>query len=470
MSQLKSEIASLSPAQRALFEERLKQKRETASRSAAGAARTDGVAAESFDDENLVLADSVEGVEGLLSKFYGRFPWPWQAMKFDYLEDPDFETVMLNQDLGDWEHRRIPARPSVWVAGCGTNQALATALRFPNATVVGSDLSAKSLEICANNARQLGVSNLELREESLNHVTYEEEFDHVICTGVIHHNAEPEISMARLAAALRPTGVMEMNVYNRYHRTVTSSFQKAIRIFGEQRGTVDFEDDLKIAKQIVDNFPAGREVLEKGFIQYMDWSESDFADLLVQPVEHSYTVESLEELGENCGLEFLYPCISPYVKALSTLYWNMEFADLELSELYESLPDTRRWQVTNLLMQEKSPMLWFYLQHRDGGVPRKTERQVCDEFLETRFERVGTRQRSFIRGEDGAYSLSPQAVAYPLAAPDPSEKAIADMADGQRTMREIFRELRIEPTFRRVNRARIKLTTTAFPYLRAAQH
>lgn len=465
MSQLKNEIANLSPALRTIFEQRLKQKREAAPGLSTGL-RDVGAGSNHFDDENLVLADSVEGVEGLLSKFYGRFPWPWQAMKFDYLEDPNFEIVMLNQDLGDWEHRTIPTHPAIWVGGCGTNQALSTALRFPHATVVGSDISSKSLEICANNARQLGVANLELREESLNHVTYREQFDYVICTGVIHHNADPEISMARLAAALRPNGIMEMNVYNRYHRTVTSSFQKAVRIFGAQRGTVDFEDDLKVAKQIVDNFPA-REVLEKGFIQYMDWSESDFADLLVQPVEHSFTVESLEELGERCGLEFLYPCISSYVKALSTLFWNMEFAEPELRDLYESLPDTRRWQVTNLLLQEKSPMLWFYLHHQDRGFPRKTEKQICDEFLETRFERVSTYQRSFIREEGGHYRLSPQAVTYPLAQPERSEKEIVELADGQRTMRDIFRELRIEPTFQRVNTARIKLTTTAFPYLRA---
>jgi hypothetical protein len=37
-------------------------------------------------------------------------------------------------------------------------------------------------------------------------------------------------------------------------------------------------------------------------------------------------------------------------------------------------------------------------------------------------------------------------------------------------MREIFRELRIEPTFQRVNRARIKLATTAFPYLKAVHN
>jgi SAM-dependent methyltransferase len=463
MTQLTTEVASLSPAQRALLEQRLKERSDASAKAARG-----DDSARNFDDENLVLAESNKVVEGLLSKFYGRFPWPWPAMKFDYLEDPAFETTMLNQDVGDWTHRTVPARASIWVGGCGTNQAINTALRFPQASVIGSDISSKSLELCAANARQLGITNLELREESINHVTYKEQFDHVICTGVIHHNADPQISLERLAAALKPDGIMEMIVYNRYHRTVTSGFQKAIRVFGENRGTVDFDSDFDIAKRIVDNFPA-REVLERGFIQYMDFSESDFADLLIQPVEHSYTVESLEELGARCGLEFLYPCISLYVKSLSKIFWNLEFKNPELQSLYDALPDTRRWQVTNLLLQDQSPMLWFYLHPANRGTQRKTERQVCDEFLETVFERTDTSQRSFIRDAVGKYALSPHAVPYPLAPPDNSVREIVQRVDGKRTMRAILRELKSDATFQRVNQARIKLTTSAFPYLKAVQ-
>ena len=119
------------------------------------------------DNDNLVLADSITSVDELNAVFYGRFPYPWQSFKFDYLGDPDFETAMLNQDIGAWKHDRVPSEPRIWIAGCGTNQAVLTALRFPKAREVGSDVSSKSLEICSETATRLGVKNLELKEESI---------------------------------------------------------------------------------------------------------------------------------------------------------------------------------------------------------------------------------------------------------------------------------------------------------------
>ena len=54
----------------------------------------------------------------------------------------------------------------MWVAGCGTNQAVITALMFPGARVLGTDLSEASLEGARRNADQLGVANLELHAGS----------------------------------------------------------------------------------------------------------------------------------------------------------------------------------------------------------------------------------------------------------------------------------------------------------------
>src|SRR6185295_2848657 len=143
------------------------------------------------DDENLVLAESPASVDAANRQFYARFPFPWPPQAFPRLEDPEFETVMVNQSLGDFSHRTVPGDARIWVAGCGTNQAVYTALRFPRATVVGSDLSPASLEICRTTAASLGVTNLSLRQESLNEVTYQEEFDYILSTGVIMVNAEP---------------------------------------------------------------------------------------------------------------------------------------------------------------------------------------------------------------------------------------------------------------------------------------
>src|SRR5262245_26185969 len=129
------------------------------------------------DDHNLLLVESINSVDQLNAKFYGRFPYPWSALKFDYLQDPYFETRMLNQEMGEWGYGLVPRHPRIWVAGCGVNQAVFTALKFPHATVVGSDVSTTSLNQSADTARQLGITNLELRVESINEVKYEEQFD-----------------------------------------------------------------------------------------------------------------------------------------------------------------------------------------------------------------------------------------------------------------------------------------------------
>jgi SAM-dependent methyltransferase len=456
MSVTAKTLDNLSPKQRALLERRLKTKRDQESLPLKS------------DDENLVLAGSIGSVDELLSKFYGRFPWPWPAMKFDYLDDPYFETVMVNQDLGDWTHQVLPENPHIWVAGCGTNQAIHTALRFRNTRVVGSDVSSKSLAICAQNAKAIGLTNLELKEESINDVPYQNRFDYVACTGVIHHNADPQSTLEKLVASLKPGGILELMVYNRFHRLITSSFQKAIRIFTEGKGAVNFEAEFSLAQKIVSSL-AVKDSLERAFIQYMDFSESDFADLLIQPVEHSYTVESLEMLANSCNLELAAPCISPYAKNLATFMWNLSFDDPALREQYDALPDSRRWQVTNLLLNEKSPLLWFYFQRRDSGRTRKSEKQMCDEFLETVFERTSTTQRSYIRGDDGSYRLSTTPVPYPLVPPDSSVRKVFEAVDRESTMKEVLAQLGITPTFAAVNQIRIKLTTTALPYLKAVQ-
>lgn len=458
MSDLREQIARLSPQQRVLLEARLAER----SRRPAGDDRPSA----SADDENLLLVESVDSVDDLLSKFYGRFPWPWPAKKFDYLEDPDFEVAMVNQDIGDWTHRTLPRTSRIWVAGCGVNQSLIVALRFRRAQVVGSDVSAKSLELCRRMATEMRIENLELREESINHVTYANEFDYVICTGVVHHNAEPEVTLSRLAAALKPNGIMELMVYNRFHRIITSAFQKAIRVFSEARREIDFEWEVALARKIVDNLPLNG-VLEKAFIQYMEWSESDFADLLIQPVEHSYTVESLEKLALSCGLEMMLPCVSSYAKHLAVnLRHDLDFQDPALREQYFALPDTRRWQVTNLLLHDKSPLLWFYLRRSDG-TPRRTQREICEAFLDTRFERCVMTQRSFLREEDGRYSLLPNPVAYPLTPPPKEARQIFEAVEAERTMREILKDLGLSAEWPFVDRLRNQLTTSAFPYLRA---
>jgi SAM-dependent methyltransferase len=419
------------------------------------------------DTENTARASSNSASDELLGDFYGTYPWPWQPTTFTYVDDPRLAAAMLNQDIGDWEHRRLPDNPATWVAGCGTNQALHTALKFPLGTVIGSDVSTPSLELARTNAAKLGLTNVTLKQESINQVEYREQFDYVISTGVIHHNADPKVTLEKLARALKPGGILELMVYNRFHRILNTAFQKAVRLFGEQQAASDFEMDFKLARTLANNFPV-RNRMAAMLADTRNVADAEFADLLINPLEHSYTVASLEALAASCGLEILMPCISTYAKFASpAIDWNMSFENGELQTAYDSMPDTRRWQVTNLLLHEQSPLLWFYLQRTDSGYQRNSEQQICDQFLSRAFKKTAAKQGTYIRNED-QWARRAQAIPYPLEQPDAACDEIYRLADGD-NMGRIFRYVGIEPTFQMVNQARIKLTTSSFPYLTAVK-
>jgi hypothetical protein len=319
---------------------------------------------------------------------------------------------------------------------------------------------------------------LELQQESINHVTYRDQFDFIICTGVIHHNANPATALARLAAALKPSGILELMVYNRYHRIATSTFQRAVRLLTEGGARAEFESDLSVAMK----------VLQKSSLKSLQsilWSdrkegrEAALADALIQPIEYSFTVESLEEMSARCGLRLVAPhphsytpypsarpCVNIFDKVAATS-WNMEFDDPELQAHYDALPDTRRWQITNLMLLEDSPNLWFYLQRQDCGRPSQSEQQVCASFLDTVFVRSQTAQRSYVLGKDDHYKLQADSVPYPTAAADASVRKLLESVDGRSPVRDILQRLGMETTFQRVNQIRLKLTTSVYPYLMA---
>jgi len=423
----------------------------------------------SHDDENLLLLGSIDEVDSLNARFYDRFPFPWRPMKFDVLDDPDFERVQLNQDLGDWHHRTVPPRPEIWVAGCGTNQAAITALRFPRARVLGSDVSEKALELCSKTVDDLGLENLELVRESINTVDYHERFDVVICTGVIHHNARPELTLERLAAALKPGGVLELMVSNRYARAPHSALQKVIRGLAGTRGEPDFERELEIARGLRDHLPAQNslaELLERS----RDWSEELFADTVLQPIDRSYSVESLSELAASCGLELLTPCINQYDRTAGGIVWNLDFSDAELQRRYDALDDLERWQLSELLLFESGPvLLWFYLGKKDPERPRRGEKEICETFLDTVFERAETEQRSFVRTDDGGYRRTPPeaAIAHPPKHHDDRARRVLESVDGRTPMRRLVEKLGIELDFHTANDLRIHLASSAYPYLRS---
>lgn len=456
---------------------------------------------ESASLEQLGDADaSRERTDAANEAFYGRFPFPWQPRLFRRVEDTRFWSRMLCQDLGLWgRDDLLPPGSRIWVAGCGTNQAVQTALRFPDSHVTGSDLSGPSLALARKSADALGLRNLELVRESINDVSYAESFDYAICTGVVHHNSDPKHALECVTRALKPAGLLELMVYNRFHRMQTSAFQEALRLLGH--GSIDFDAAIRDAKAVMRGFRLpgnGRPVIDvvganlaalaaataggdrsggrpgNAMAELLDAcrgiDDAALADALAQPVENSYSVSSLGSLCRSVGLDLVAPCLNTFDRVEQRISWNLEFDDSALQDRYLALPDQVRWQLTNLLLGEQSPRLWFYVQREDCGREIPNEQGLAEELLDRELVKNAERVTTFLRGEAGAYRPGARVLPFP-GAPRGTDLAsrVFELHDDGMTLRTLLRSVDVPAGFLTAHELRMSLATSAHPYLRALE-
>lgn len=411
---------------------------------------------------NLRLASSVEQVDRENTEFYSRFPYPWPPESF-YGYPPELATRFLNQDIGIYKKNSTHAINRIWVAGCGTNQAVFTALKFPECEVIATDVSPASLKIASHNAKSLGLKNLTLHEMSINQLNLPGEFDFIICTGVIHHNANPGLTLNFLKQKLKPQGVLELMVYNYYHRILTTAFQKGVRNF-RSAGNVGYAEEMDIARRLVETFK-GSEVMQNFLSSYHNIPDAKLADNLIQPVEHSYTVETFNDLVKGADLEILGPCPNRFDTDARRHSWNLSINDSLLRERYLELEDTTRWQISNLLLVDQSPMIWFYCQRNDSRRKRISEKEMCNEFLKTRFVKVKENLRVFLK-EGETYKLQNLPLSWPSRPPlTDGLRKFLELLEEDAPIETAFDKGKIQKTFFNVNNVRLLLSTSENPFL-----
>lgn len=410
------------------------------------------------------IADvTMDSVDCINKTFYNRFPYPPLPLMLEASVEPDLARIALCQEIGDWRHVILPKHPCIWIAGCGTSQAVLTALAFPEATVIASDLSPQALEVSANIAAALKIRHIDFRQESVNEVTYNECFDYVICTGVIHHNSDPPAALRRIALAMKPDGILELMVYNQHHRFVTSAFQKAVRLLSSEARETAFEQRLATVRALLGK-PSGDGLMVQTLRYLKGLVDVELADVILQPVEYSYTIPTLNDMLESARLKLLAPCVNPHDKASNRVTWDCRFSDNGLQESYNDLPDVLRWEIANLLWFENSPMLWFYCGRRDGSTQWRSQQEICSAFMDTVFSPFQSKCTRYML-RDGHYQQLSASFPYPVPVSELRLRSILTVSQEHIPMRHVLTKAGISGDFATVNEMRLKLTTRAFPYL-----
>jgi SAM-dependent methyltransferase len=122
--------------------------------------------------------------------------------------------------LGPGAPTDLPVTAEILIAGCGTGREAAHwALRCPDAHITAIDISPVSLAFAAERCAAAGIGNIDFRQLDLHDVaTLGRQFDAVVCSGVLHHLADPERGWAAITHVLKPGGVMSLMVYSAYVR------------------------------------------------------------------------------------------------------------------------------------------------------------------------------------------------------------------------------------------------------------
>jgi SAM-dependent methyltransferase len=276
-----------------------------------------------------------------ISEFYTRHPYPPPVHNLDRARDewrdPDRHRAEFHLL---WPQKPYHADLKILVGGCGTWQAAKYALCHPDANVVGIDVSATSISHTEQLKQQYSLTNLEIRQLPLERVSdLQGQFDLIVCTGVLHHLADPDAGLRALREVLNIDGAMYLMVYAPYGRTGVYMLQEYCRRLGIGASDREIHDLVAMLELLPQHHPLV--TLLRGA---RDARNADaLADALLNPRDRSYSVPQLFDFIDRNGMTFrrwywqapyLPTCgaiaSTPHAPRLAALPQREQYAAMEL--------------------------------------------------------------------------------------------------------------------------------------------
>ena len=267
--------------------------------------------------------------------FYEDYPYPPPV---DSLEK--YQTWRDPQKQRAEHHLLWPSRPfgqdqSILIAGCGTSQAAKHAMRWPAARITGIDFSATSVRCTEELKRKYKLDNLEVHQLSVEQARQlETSFDHIVCTGVLHHLPDPDAGLRALRDVIQPHGAMHVMVYAPYGRTGIYMLQDFCKRIGISATDVEIRDLIEMLKALPPGHPLQNLLREAPDFR----SEAALADALLHPCDRAYSVPQLLDFFAQGGLSFgrwaRQAAYSPYCGVMAHLPQAARIQQLALESQY----------------------------------------------------------------------------------------------------------------------------------------
>jgi len=286
-------------------------------------------------------------VSAAVASLYNTYPFPPEPILDE--PPPGYNWRWNWQAAHSFCTGQKPARNDIRIldAGCGSGVSTEYLVHLnPEAAVVGIDLSAGTLAVAKERCQRSGATRVNFHHLSLFDADQlEGEFDLINSVGVLHHTADPIRGIQALANKLAPSGLLHIFVYSELGRWEIRLMQEAIALLqADKRG--DYVDGVKIGREIFANLPEHNALRrrEKERWELENKQDACFADMYVHPQEINYNVNTLFELIDASGLEFL-GFSNPQVWELDRLIGKAP----DLMERASHLSDRDRYRLIEVL-------------------------------------------------------------------------------------------------------------------------
>ena len=247
-----------------------------------------------------------------MAEQYEAYPYPYR--------NPEEETIGKTRthlnDFPEIAHYRSGGLMTfdkdyrVLVAGGGTGDATVhlaqeMARYCPDAELVHLDLSSSSINVAKKRLEKIGLGGrVTFIQDSLLNLPQGKygEFDHIDCSGVLHHQKDPLAGAKALRSVLKPNGMMGIMLYGLYGRLAVYEIQKIMKEIYKEGDSLD--DLIRCVRQWIHAAPATHP-FKQALMDVVEKDDNEIVDMFLHVQDRAYTVPDLYDLWDRSDLELV---------------------------------------------------------------------------------------------------------------------------------------------------------------------